>query len=196
MQKHSIWRVLSVFQTLCAVLVMAVCPSGVLMAEQSGAAQEESVQPLPPLPPLPLGPIEKAERDGKVLRLSLKDVTRLALTKNLDIAIQDTNEGLSRQGILQAQGPYDPTITLGLGVQSQKSPNTNYTTQSSSGNYSQMDYANWNFSFQQNVKTGGTFSASLNSNRTDSNVAFFSSALSITPLVHLPSRNHCGGIFE
>ncbi len=173
MQKHSIWRVLSVFQTLCAVLVMAVCPSGVLMAEQSGAAQEESVQPLPPLPPLPLGPIEKAERDGTVLRLSLKDVTRLALTKNLDIAIQDTNEGLSRQAILQAQGPYDPTITLGLGVQSQKSPNTNYTTKSSSGNYSTMDYANWNFSFQQNVRTGGTFSASYNTNRTDSDVAFF-----------------------
>ena len=173
MQKHTIWRVLSICQIFCAVLAIPVCQSAVLMAGQNAATQDESAQPLPPVPPLPLGPIEKAERDGRVLRLSLKEVTKLALAKNLDIAIQDTNEGLSRQAIRQAQGPYDPTITLGLGVQSQKSPNTNYTTESTSGNYSKMDYANWNFSFQQNVKTGGTFSASFNSNRSDSNIAFY-----------------------
>jgi OMF family outer membrane factor len=172
MQKHSIWRALSIFQTLCAVLVIAVCPSGVLMAEQNRAAQEESVQPLPPLPPLPLSLVEKAEKNGTALRLSLKDVTKLALTKNLDIAIQDTNEGLSRQAIIQAKGSYDPTITLALGVQSQKSPNTNLATESLLGNYSTMDYANWNFTIQQNVRTGGSYSANLNSNRTDSNVGF------------------------
>ena len=169
MQKHPIRLVFLILQICCAILFAQ--KTG-LIAAQVVAAQNDSIQPLPPLPPLSLGPIEKAERDGTVLRLSLKDVTRLALSKNLDIAIQDTNEGLSRQAIIQAQGPYDPTIALSLGVQSQKSPNTNYTTKSASGNYSTMDYANWDLSFQQNVRTVSNFSASYNTNRTDSDIGF------------------------
>jgi len=46
-------------------------------------------------------------------------------------------------------------------------------TKSSSGNYSKTDYANWDFSYQQNVKTGGSISANYKSNRTDSDVSFY-----------------------
>ena len=46
-------------------------------------------------------------------------------------------------------------------------------TKSSSGNYSKTDYANWDFSYQQNVKTGGSITANYKSNRTDSDVSFY-----------------------
>ena len=55
--------------------------------------------------------------------MSLKDITKLALQNNLDIAIQDTNEELSQQKILQAYGDYDPKLTGTLGVQSRKTAN-------------------------------------------------------------------------
>ena len=166
MQKHSIWRVLS---NLCLFCVLLIICSNFGLGQEPELASQSS---LPPLPPMPLSPIEKAEKDGTAVRLSLRDLTKMALQNNLDIAIQDTNEGLYRQAIIQAYGPYDPAITLGLGVQSQKTPNTNLATKSTLGNFSKMDYANWNFSIQQNVKTGGSLSASYNSNRTDSNVGF------------------------
>jgi len=166
MQKHSVGCVLSKLCILCVALILGssfVCGQGAEQALQST---------LPPLPPMPLSPIEKAEKDGSAVRLSLRDLTKMALQNNLDIAIQDTNEGLYRQAIIQSYGPYDPAISLALGVQSQKTPNTNLATKSSLGNFSKMDYANWNFSIQQNVRTGGSLSASYNTNRTDSNVGF------------------------
>jgi outer membrane protein len=166
MQKHSIWRILSKLCIFCAVLIICL---NIASGQESEPAAQSS---LPPLPAMPVSPIEKAEKDGTALQLSLRDLTKLALQNNLDIAIQDTNEGLYRQAIIQAHGPYDPAITLGLGVQSQKTPNTNLATKSTLGNYSKIDYANWNFTIQQNVKTGGSLSASYNSNRTDSNVGF------------------------
>jgi HAE1 family hydrophobic/amphiphilic exporter-1 len=174
MQKYSAGQFLSVFKILLVVLTLSVSTSGVLSAGQAPAAGQDLTQgPLPPLPPLPLSPTEKAEKDGTALRLTLKDVTKMALKNNLDIAIQDTNEVLSQQAIVQAYGQYDPSLTVGLGVQSQKSPNTNLATESSGGNYSTMDYANWNFGFQQNVRTGGNYSVQYNSNRTASDVGFF-----------------------
>ena len=120
------------------------------------------------LPPLPLSPIEIAEKDGTALRMSLKDITKLALQNNLDIAIQDTNEELSQQKILQAFGDYDPKLTGTIGLQSRKNANQS-TYQLSTGKYNQNDTATWNFTFQKAVKTGGTFQAQWNSSRQDSN---------------------------
>jgi len=162
----------AVLHALCVILVIATFPSQLALAQQAEAAQEAALPPLAPLPPLPLSPTEKAEKDGTALRLSLKDITKLALQNNLDIAISDTNEAYYQQAIIQAYGPYDPLITLGLGVQSQKNPNTNLATKSSLGSYSKGDFANWNFQFQQNIRTGGYFTATYNSSRSDSNVAF------------------------
>ena len=59
-----------------------------------GAAQAEFT--------LPLSPIEKAEKDGTALQMSLKDLTKLALQNNLDIAISDTNEELFNLKVTQA----------------------------------------------------------------------------------------------
>jgi HAE1 family hydrophobic/amphiphilic exporter-1 len=134
---------------------------------------------------LPPNPVEQAERDGTALRLSLRDLTKLALQNNLDIAISDTNEELYQQRLIQTYGPYDPALVIGLGVQSAKSPNTNLTNQSTQGNFNKTDYANWNFQFSQNIPTGGGIVAKYNSYRFDTNQQFalftpqYSSSLSI-----------------
>jgi len=144
-------------------LVLTLIPAPVLIAQEA-----EKPASTDDLPPLPLSPIEKAQKDGTALQLSLKDITKLALQNNLDIAIQDTNEQLSQQKILQAHGDYDPKLTGQLNLQKRKSANQS-SYQFSTEKYNISDDASWNFTFQQTVKTGGTFQASWNSSRSESN---------------------------
>jgi outer membrane protein len=121
---------------------------------------------------IPISPIERAEKDGTALRLSLKDITKLALQNNLDIAISDTNEDIYKNRIIQAYGPYDPAVTLTLGARSTTQPNTNLTNASSQGSSNNTKLDTWNFQFTKNLSTGGSVVASLNSNRSDTNQQF------------------------
>jgi outer membrane protein len=157
------------------VLAFATISSPGVSAQQADSPAQQQAKPqsdTADLPPLPLSPIERAEKDGTALHLSLKDLTKLALQNNLDIAIQDTNEQLSQQKIIQQHGTYDPTLTASLGVNSQKSANTNLATASTQGTFSKSDRANWNFQFSQAIKTGGTIQATWNSSRMDNNQSF------------------------
>jgi outer membrane protein TolC len=139
-----------------------------------GLSQEESVQKIAGQPGIDIPPssIERAEKDGMAYHVSLKDLTKLALQNNLDIAISDTNEELYQDKVLQAHGPYDPTISLTLGARSTTQPNTNLTNRSTQGNSNNTTLDTWNFQFTQNVPTGGSLVASLNSNRNDTNQQF------------------------
>ena len=161
---------ISMLGIISLVFTLTIVPSPVIMAQEAAADSQEAAKTSAnsDLPPLPLSPIEIAEKDGSALRMSLKDITKLALQYNLDIAIQDTNEEISQQKILQAQGDYDPKLTGTLGVQSRKTANQS-TYQYSAAKYNQNDNATWNFSFQKTVKTGGTFQAQWNSSRQESN---------------------------
>jgi outer membrane protein len=161
---------ISMLGIISLVFTLTIVPSPVIMAQQAAADSQEAAKKSAndDLPPLPSSPTEIAEKDGTALRLSLKDITKLALQNNLDIAIQDTNEELSQQKILQAFGDYDPKLTGTLGVQSRKTANQS-TYQYSAAKYNQNDNATWNFTFQQTVKTGGTFQAQWNSSRQQSN---------------------------
>ena len=93
---------ISMLGIISLVFTLTIVPSPVIMAQQAAADSQEATKKSADsdLPPLPLSPIEIAEKDGTALRLSLKDITKLALQNNLDIAIQDTNEELSQQKIL------------------------------------------------------------------------------------------------
>jgi outer membrane protein len=115
-----------------------------------------------------VSPIEQAEKDGTALRISLKELTKLALQNNLDIAISETNEALFQQRVTQTYGFYDPTINVNAGTGRTKSANTNFTNQSSTS-FNQRDNANWNFSVTQNVPTGAAITAIFNSSRSDTN---------------------------
>jgi outer membrane protein len=115
-----------------------------------------------------VSPIEQAIKDGTALHISLKELTKLALQNNLDIAISETNEALYQQRVTQTYGFYDPTININAATGRSKSANTNITNRSATG-FNQRDTANWNFSIVQNVPTGGTITANLNSGRSDTN---------------------------
>ncbi len=165
-------RVLTMLGIITLTLAVSALPSQVAVAQQETPVQSNPRVVNADLAPLPLSPIEKAEKDGTALRLSLKDITKLALQNNLNIAIQDTNEELFRQRFVQAYGPYDPLLTANVGVQSTKSPNTNQSTKSTTGDFNKVNYANWNFGYQQNFSTGGYLSASFGTNRSDTNQLF------------------------
>jgi outer membrane protein TolC len=135
-------------------------------------AQKPVPQEISATASLPLSPIEQAEKNGTALHISLKDLTKLALQNNLDIAISDTNEELFQQKVVQAHGPYDPAISVTLGTQSNKRPNTNLTNRSAQGNFNKMSLATWNFQFTQNIPTGGGIVGTYNSNRSDTNQQF------------------------
>jgi outer membrane protein TolC len=154
---------------LCMVLVFTAI-SPVTMAQQAAAQAQASAKPSTSadLPSLPLSPIEKAQKDGTAIPLSLKDITKLALQNNLDIAIQDTNEAMSQQRIRQTYGDYDPKLTGTLGLSSQKTAVTQITSQSSAS-FNKSETASWNFTFSQSVKTGGTIQATWNTQRLDNN---------------------------
>lgn len=145
--------------TLSSVIAQEAASSGSETAARSGADD---------LPPLPLSPIETAQNDGTALPLSLQDLTRLALEQNLDIAISDTNEQLRQQAILQQHGSYDPQLTAQVGLNSRKNANTTQYDRSAE-TFNKNDSASWNFTFRQPVKTGGTFQATWNSSRSESN---------------------------
>jgi len=115
-----------------------------------------------------VSPIEQAEKDGTALRISLKELTKLALQNNLDIAISETNEAFYQQRVIQSQGYYDPAINVNAGTGRSKSANTNITNKSLTG-FNQRDTANWNVSVVQNIPTGGAITATFNSSRSDTN---------------------------
>jgi outer membrane protein len=166
------------FATFLASFALVLASSAISPAQspqQSAPAQspQQSASPAKPadLPPLPMSPIEKAQKDGTALPLSLKDVTKLALQNNLDIAISDTNEQIFQLKVAGTYGPYDPSITVGAGVGSTKQPNTNASNQAA-GTFSTTDSANWNVGFSQNIPTGGGITAFYNTSRRDSNQIF------------------------
>ncbi len=166
-------RIFALLGILCLVFIFATI-SPVILAQQQAApptpAQGTTTQSsaTADLPPLPDSPVEKAQKDGTAVALSLKDVTKLALQNNLDIAIQDTQEDASQQRILQVYGDYDPKLTGTARLNSQKTAVTNLTNTSTAG-FNKNDSSSWNFTFTQAVKTGGNFQVQWNSNRTDNN---------------------------
>ncbi len=162
--------VLPVLGILGLVLSSAAVSSPVIIAQETDSASPEQAQQSDSdsLPPLPLSPIEKAEKDGTALRVSLQDLTKMALQYNLDIAIQDTNEQLNQQRILQQYGSYDPQLTAQLSFNSRKNANTSQFDYSSEA-FNKNDTAQWTFSFTQPVKSGGSLTAQWNSNRSESN---------------------------
>jgi outer membrane protein TolC len=151
--------------TLVTTLIFALCANPSL-------AQDKPPKAVAAGDELPESPIERAQKNGTALPLSLKDLTKLALQNNLDLAIQDTNEELYRQRVIQSHGVYDPMLTATLSTGSRKRANTNLATASTQGAFSQTDSAAWNFAFSQPIKTGGTLSVQWNSDRSDSNTAF------------------------
>jgi len=169
-QRAAILRVLCILGLLFVAytLIPWTAISAFAQAQQGSQSGQTKVVELPPLPD---SPIEKAQKAGTALPLSLKELTRLALLNNLDIAISDTNEQIQNQRLIGAFGPYDPTLTATLGTNSTKSANTNQTNRSTT-TFNKTDLSNWRFDFQQSATSGGTFLARVTGSRSDNNQIF------------------------
>jgi outer membrane protein TolC len=165
--------ILSMFGIISLVLIFTLLPSPAIFAQEAASSSEEAIKKSETegLPPLPLSPIEQAQKDGTALPLSLKEVTKLALQNNLDIAIQDTNEQLTQQKLIGAFGNYDPTLGVTFSTDARKSANTNRAT-ASDKSFNTSKGLQWAFTFSKNVQTGGQITANWQSSRQTTDQTF------------------------
>jgi outer membrane protein len=139
-------------------------------AQQPAAAPQQAQPEIAMIPVNLVSPIERAEKDGTALPMSLKDITKLALQSNLDIAIADTNEEINRQKVIAAHAVYDPSLSVRASTSSGNSANTQVTNASSTGYINTTKNSSWSLSFSQPLPIwGGSLSASWGSTRRDSN---------------------------
>jgi outer membrane protein len=157
---------LALASILSLALAMTAVHSPVTIAQETASSDQASMNQTvsEDLPPLPSSPIEKAQKDGTALMLSLKEVTKLALQNNLDIAIQDTNEQVSLQKIIAAFGSYDPSLSGNFSLNSSKQANT-VSYQASTGDFNISKTLSWNYQFSKSFRTGGSFTASWQDRR-------------------------------
>jgi outer membrane protein len=167
-----ILQVLIVLGFFISAQILAPLTASSTFAQTQQKTQSSQVQSAE-LSPLPESPMEKAQKDGTALSLSLKELTKLALLNNLDIAISDTNEDLVNQRLIAAYGSYDPTLSLSGSYSEQKSANTNQSNASDT-TFNIQKQAQWTLAqFQKSImQTGGTFAASVSGGRSDNNQVF------------------------
>ena len=116
--------------------------------------------------------VDRIRRQGSFLELSLNDAIRLALTNNLDIAIQNYQEELNRNSILGIKGFYDPQVSFTVGWNSSTSPATSVLDAGGGIAVRQSDGFTWNNSISQQIPYGGRLDLSVNNSRTFSNSSF------------------------
>jgi len=161
-------RIISVIGILGLALALTAMESPIFAAQQAApSGQEATTQSSTDdgLEALPLSPIEKAERDGIAIQLSLTDITKLALQNNITIAIENTNEQTQLQNLKSSEGSYDPTFSFDIGLQSSRSPNQRIESISIDQDFNTTKTITWNATFSQPVKTGGTLTARFTNNR-------------------------------
>ncbi len=170
----------SILTILAITLILTSVPSWGAIGQdqqvQAQAAQQPAQQPpaqtatMPDIkvPVVSLdGPIQRAEKDGTALRLSLRDTIKMALQANLDIAIADTNEDKLTQSLQSARAAYAPTMSGRFSWNSSRSLNFNAYDASKTSIVSSLSHQ-WSTSIQQAVPVGGSFSFQLQGGRSDS----------------------------
>jgi len=134
-------------------------------AQAMTAQQSEVVQ-------VPDSYIARTKKAGAVLELSMKDAIRLALTNNLDIAIQDFNEDVNRERIISTKGFYDPILSFRVGYGSRETPSTRTLDAGSGIDVSTSNSLLFGTSLSQNVPGGGRATMNFSNSRQGSNDAF------------------------
>ena len=115
---------------------------------------------------------ERMRRERTVLELTAKDAMRLALTNNLDIAIEDYNEDLNREDIVKTKGYYDPVLSLGVGWNSTENPSRSVLDAGQGRSVTNTDNFFFRSSVNQNIPGGSDLTLSFNNNRFATNSTF------------------------
>lgn len=146
-----------------------------LQAQPANSQPQQPAVAEPNAPPefaFPESYVERVRKQGSVLELSLKDAIRLALVNNLEIAIEDYNEDLSRERVFGTKGFYDPILSLQVGWDSFETPTTSILQAGSGVLTNKFDQLRFVSALQQNVAGGGQFSLSFDNARSHTNSAF------------------------
>ncbi len=113
------------------------------------------------------GGVASAQASGPVVRLTLDEAVKLALDRNLDIAVQRLNPQINDIAIANVQAQYHPTLTSTLATQSTTTPaNSTLAGSGQAGAPVVADLATFNGGMTENVPwAGGSFSIAFNNNR-------------------------------
>ena len=116
--------------------------------------------------------LERIRQNGAVLELSLRDAIRLALSNNLEIAIEEFNEDLNRERIIDTRGFYDPVLDFRFGWQSNQFPNTSSLDAGRGILARESSNLAFGSSVRQNVPGGGNFAFVFDNSRGKTNSTF------------------------
>jgi outer membrane protein len=129
------------------------------------------------------GQLPAAPQPGPRVALTLDDVVKLALERNLDIAVQRVNPEISDLAVATAAASYLPNLTSTILTQGQTTASTNSIAGGSAAQAVVNDATNWNGGVAQNLKWGGGgYSVSLNNTRATSTSTVSLYNPSYTPL--------------
>ena len=118
--------------------------------------------------------LERMRRISTVMELSLQESIRMALSNNLEIAIENYNEDMNREQIIKTRGFYDPTLGFTVGWNSTKRPTTSVLDSGGGLLVSVNDGFTFNTNLDQNVIGGGVLTVLWNNGRRETNSQFFS----------------------
>src|ERR1051325_5445954 len=129
------------------------------------------------------GQLPAAPAAGPRVALTLDEAVKLALERNLDIAVQRVNPEISDLAVATASAAYLPNLTSTLLTQGQTTASTNSIAGGSAAAAVVNDATNWNGGVAQNLKWGGgAYSVALNNTRATSTSTVTLSTPSYTPL--------------
>jgi outer membrane protein TolC len=123
-------------------------------------------------PVLPDSYKDQAVRKGRVVELSMSDAVRLALTNNLEIAIENFNEEINRERLVGVRGFYDPVLDLRIGWNSSETPTSSILQAGQGIRTNTLNLFTMNSTLRQNVPGGGGFVLALENNRNATNSVF------------------------
>ena len=115
---------------------------------------------------------DRMRRERPVRELSVKDVIRLALTNNLEIAIEDYNEDLNRQWIFGTRGFYDPRLRFEVGWAATENPARSILDAGQGIPVNTTDRIYFDTSLVQNLPNGSSLILNFNNNRFSTNSTF------------------------
>ena len=115
---------------------------------------------------------DRMRRERPVRELSVKDAIRLALTNNLEIAIEDYNEDLNRQWIFGARGFYDPRLRFEVGWAATENPARSILDAGQGIPVNTTDRIYFDTSLVQNLPNGSSLTLNFNNNRFSTNSTF------------------------
>jgi len=160
-------RLLSV--TACAGMLAYASTASAQITEARIQELIRAAKTAPP-PAINLSPQLAPDANGPVTPLTIDDVVRLALERNLDIAVQRMGPELADITLAQTYTAYRPTVTADLTRSSTTSAPTSQLTLSAGGSGVTNHNLGYNGTYNQAMPWwGGSVRGQLNNSRSDSN---------------------------